>query len=60
MMQSAYDGLRSEDKAEKKTAVGLSREILMKLIFFCHPDKHGNSESSTEITKWLLGERQKL
>ena len=28
---------------------------LRKIISLCHPDKHGNSETATDITIWLLG-----
>ena len=30
---------------------------LMELVKLCHPDKHGNSEKATEMTKWLLSQR---
>ena len=25
-----------------------------KLLMLCHPDKHGNSEMSNEVTRWLV------
>lgn len=27
------------------------------LIMLCHPDKHGNSERSQEVTRWLIENR---
>ena len=42
---------------------GFSCEIpdwmFKKMISLCHPDKHGNSETSQEVTRWLLEERRK-
>ena len=29
------------------------------LIILCHPDKHNNSQTATEITQWLLSHRSK-
>lgn len=36
----------------------LAKDIpIEKLISLCHPDKHGNSRKSTEVTQWLLDQR---
>lgn len=35
-------------------------EHLPRLLQLCHPDRHGNSESATRATQWLLLMRQKL
>lgn len=32
-------------------------ELLNRLIRLCHPDKHKNSETSNDVTKWLLEQR---
>jgi hypothetical protein len=32
---------------------------LPRLIQLCHPDKHGNSTASTELTQWLLKLRKR-
>jgi len=32
-------------------------EMLRRLIQLCHPDKHGNSETATIVTRWLLSLR---
>jgi hypothetical protein len=34
-------------------------ELYRKLLMLCHPDKHGNSETSTEVTRWLIDMREK-
>lgn len=34
-------------------------EMLSRLVRLCHPDKHGNSPASNEVTSWLLAQRQK-
>lgn len=33
-------------------------DMLRRLIRLCHPDRHGNSESATMVTQWLLSQRQ--
>ena len=35
----------------------LHPELLKRLIFLCHPDKHGGSQSATEVLQWLLAQR---
>jgi hypothetical protein len=35
----------------------IPEEIILALIRLCHPDKHQNSKSSNEATKWLLNKR---
>lgn len=37
---------------------GIPEDKLRRLILLCHPDKHGNSETATEITTWLLSLRR--
>ncbi len=32
-------------------------DIVKRLLSLCHPDKHGNSKASTEVTQWLLEQR---
>ena len=65
-----YDDLRAE-LARLDTEVrrlrhalhhqqGIPPEMLKRLIGLCHPDRHGNSEPSTEVTKWLLAQRPRL
>lgn len=34
--------------------------MFRKLLTLCHPDKHGNSKLSQEVTVWLNVERDKL
>lgn len=29
-------------------------DLYRKLLMLCHPDKHQNSEISTEVTRWLI------
>lgn len=37
--------------------VEIPGDMLSRLIRLCHPDRHGNSESSNKATAWLLGQR---
>lgn len=36
------------------------REQMRGLLSLCHPDRHGNSTLSTNITRWLLELRDRL
>lgn len=36
------------------------RDNLRGLLSLCHPDRHGNSALSTNITRWLLAVRERL
>jgi hypothetical protein len=42
----------------RSKGAGISDEHLKRLIMLCHPDKHGNSKISNEITQWLLSLRK--
>lgn len=35
----------------------LHPELVKRLILLCHPDKHGGSQTATEVTQWLLTQR---
>ena len=37
----------------------IDAEMLRRLIYLCHPDKHSNSQASTVATDWLLKQRSK-
>lgn len=37
----------------------IPQDTLIKIISLCHPDRHNNSEASTEATKFLLSLRKK-
>lgn len=43
----------------KAVGVVIEPEMYKKLLMLCHPDKHGNSKTSTEVTQWLLEERKR-
>jgi hypothetical protein len=38
----------------------ISKDMMQRLIFLCHPDKHNNSQASTLATEWLLKQRDSL
>lgn len=38
----------------------ITRERLRQLLQLCHPDKHGNSQTSQDVTCWLLEVRKRL
>lgn len=33
---------------------------IRQLLMLCHPDRHGNSETSSEVTRWLIDLKQQL
>jgi len=35
----------------------ISEEMLRRLIYLCHPDKHDNSDAANTATSWLLKQR---
>lgn len=47
---------RAKGNSGESTLTGPRLKALIRL---CHPDKHGNSELATEVTKWLLDLREK-
>ena len=64
-LQAEYDALgdryrrvRSKAKALMKNSSLLPQRV-EQLIRLCHPDKHGGSSLSTEVTQWLLSVRKK-
>jgi hypothetical protein len=40
--------------------VGELRDNIRGLLSLCHPDRHGNSQLSTNVTRWLLQVRDRL
>jgi hypothetical protein len=38
---------------------GLGQDRIRQMIGLCHPDRHQNSKTSTEVTQWLLSQRLK-
>lgn len=45
-------------QAIKSGQVNFSDDLIKQLLQLCHPDKHGNSSLSNEVTKWLLSQRK--
>lgn len=42
---------------EPETQVVELGTMWRKIMMLCHPDKHGNSELSQEVTRWLIENR---
>jgi hypothetical protein len=56
--------LQTEKAKPKKVRVveaegALTQDQIRQLIRLTHPDRHGNSELSNEMTRWLLSLRKK-
>jgi len=53
---------RKEAELQRFVARGrpaqMTSERLRQLLQLCHPDKHGNSVLSQEVTRWLLSLRK--
>lgn len=49
-------------KAGASTSAGdsLTADLITRLLLLCHPDKHANSETSNEVTRWLIEIRKKM
>jgi hypothetical protein len=47
-------------RAYKALASTIDRALLTRIISLCHPDKHGNSETSNQVTARLLEIRNTL
>lgn len=47
---------------EEKPNEGLDLDVprVKQLLMLCHPDKHGNSELATQVTRWLIDCKKKL
>ena len=39
---------------EAQSKLALEPEMVRKLLWLCHPDRHDNNAASNEVTKWLL------
>lgn len=66
-LKATVQRLKAEVRAAKKeqrtpppAGFGLTRERVLSLVKLCHPDRHQNSELSTEVTKWLLDIKAKI
>jgi hypothetical protein len=57
--QKERTGAEPKTNFRKTDAVKIPADMLHKLIMLCHPDKHKNSELSTNVTSWLLEHKQK-
>lgn len=42
---------------EKQQQQKIPEDMMKRLLMLCHPDKHGNSTLSNDVTKWLLKQR---
>jgi hypothetical protein len=41
-----------------RVSAPIDPEMLRRLLFLCHPDKHNNSEAAIKATQWLLQQRK--
>ena len=46
--------LKSQQRRQSKREPMFGEKRIKLLLMLCHPDRHGNSDSATECTKWLL------
>jgi hypothetical protein len=51
---------RFETLTKAQQEVEIPGAMLPRLIRLCHPDRHGNSESSNKVTAWLLAQRSTM
>lgn len=50
---------RSSTPPSNQALNGIDSRRFRQLLHLCHPDKHSNSETATQITQWLLAHRPK-
>ena len=60
--QWLYDRANGEQSAPaappaSNTGCGIPADMLKRLIYLCHPDKHSGNKASTLATEWLLQQR---
>ena len=59
-----YDDLVEEIETLRERARLPSLRVpparLRQLLHLCHPDKHNNSRTATEVTQWLLELREEM
>ncbi len=60
--QWLYDKANGEQSAlaappASNTGCGIPADMLKRLIYLCHPDKHSGNKASTLATEWLLQQR---
>lgn len=41
-------------------ATVLPADLLLEMIYLCHPDRHGNSAVANRVTSFLLAERRRM
>lgn len=58
--EEAYSRQQQRDYHGRFAAPVLDKDFLRKLIMLCHPDKHGGSTMSNEVTQKLLQMKEKL
>lgn len=51
---------RTQPEAPKAIVTRLDHARIRQLLMLCHPDRHGNSETSSEVTRWLIDLKQQL
>lgn len=47
-------------EAPRAIVTRLDQARIRQLLMLCHPDRHGNSETSSEVTRWLIDLKQQL
>jgi hypothetical protein len=56
------NGVEDRTFGRMKTAAlpppAIPEDMLKRLIYLCHPDKHDGSKVATEVTAWLLKQRK--
>lgn len=58
-LKRTIKSLQDQLAAASGSVGGFTPEMLKKLIILCHPDKHNNNPTATEVTKTLLALRSK-
>lgn len=55
-----YQNFEAQSKDETVVTVTVDLKRVKSLLMLCHPDKHGNSETATEVTRWLIEIKERI
>jgi hypothetical protein len=57
LIEKQERGGASPTPSAPSAGAGIPADMLKRLIYLCHPDKHDSSKASTIATEWLLSLR---
>lgn len=59
LFNTIFENVPHRPSSPPMTNMEVFKDKWRKIMMLCHPDKHGNSELSQEVTRWLIENRPK-